>query len=535
MDNNINNIEYELINVPDGLRVLNSDGNELSIGSYVDSEKISVEYTGTPLDYFYIEVPMSVNGGWLTFTRAEGFGNNEKIYYSNSSDQFSDWEIFNGTINLKGGEKYFFKSNLLETEYDNGIGIFHVTDNQHNNSSFTVGGNIASLISGDTYTNINRIPKGVFKNLFAGSKVNSAELLVFPECTSSGCCYNMFIDCSNLLLGPVKLASNVFEEKCYSNMFLGCSNLSIAPNIYNGERFLKECFNGMFSGCKMLEIAPEITMSIESDMNESCFSYMFNGCESLITAPELPASGLAENCYSNMFAGCTSLTTAPELPATTLTPYCYQGMFKRCASLTTAPDLPAKQLVGKCYYSMFEQCFVLTTLPNMSAIMCNGSSCCEKMFCDCRALVTVPKNYLYNITELSESCYSQMFVNCFELTSAPDLPIMTLKKSCYSEMFSGCTSLSIAPSLPANILKENCYKNMFFECDSLSEISFDGRYYNSTNIDLSESNITQACGGKLLNKGSGTCYIGTCNVKNAIKKVIPDSFAIRLFGGGMCN
>ena len=45
-------------------------------------------------------------------------------------------------------------------------------------------------------------------------------------------------------------------------------------------------------------------------------------------------------------------------------------------------------------------------------------------------------------------CYQYMFIDCKNLTSAPELPATTLASSCYNHMFYGCTSLTSAPELP---------------------------------------------------------------------------------------
>ena len=39
-------------------------------------------------------------------------------------------------------------------------------------------------------------------------------------------------------------------------------------------------------------------------------------------------------------------------------------------------------------------------------------------------------------------------------------------------MFNGCTSLTTAPELPAMTLADYCYNNMFFDCPNVIEIAF---------------------------------------------------------------
>ena len=67
----------------------------------------------------------------------------------------------------------------------------------------------------------------------------------------------------------------------------------------------------------------------------------------------------------------------------------------------------------------------------------------------------------------ADSCYRQMFYECTNLTSAPELPATTLASYCYDTMFNACTSLTTAPELPATTLSDICYSGMFYGCSKL--------------------------------------------------------------------
>lgn len=71
---------------------------------------------------------------------------------------------------------------------------------------------------------------------------------------------------------------------------------------------------------------------------------------------------------------------------------------------------------------------------------------------------------------MNSGCYSNMFFNCTSLTTAPELPAVTLAKGCYDCMFRSCTSLITAPALPATTLVDRCYTRMFMSCKSLTII-----------------------------------------------------------------
>ena len=75
-------------------------------------------------------------------------------------------------------------------------------------------------------------------------------------------------------------------------------------------------------------------------------------------------------------------------------------------------------------------------------------------------------------TTLTQSCYSEMFQGCTNLTVPPELPATTLARHCYFRMFKECTSLETAPVLPATSMPEDsyCYQSMFEGCTSLTTV-----------------------------------------------------------------
>ena len=71
----------------------------------------------------------------------------------------------------------------------------------------------------------------------------------------------------------------------------------------------------------------------------------------------------------------------------------------------------------------------------------------------------------------ADYCYRNMFYDCTNLTSAPELPATTLTKYCYYNMFSSCTNLTTTPKLPATALASYCYEYMFSYCSNLTTAS----------------------------------------------------------------
>lgn len=112
---------------------------------------------------------------------------------------------------------------------------------------------------------------------------------------------------------------------------------------------------------------------------------------------------------------------------------------------------------------LFNICTNLTSAPELPA-MTLASSCYSNMFSGCTGLTSAPD--LPAMT-LADYCYDSMFYGCTGLTSAPALPAMTLAESCYSSMFSECTGLTSAPALPATNLNTTCYWSMFSGCANM--------------------------------------------------------------------
>ena len=118
------------------------------------------------------------------------------------------------------------------------------------------------------------------------------------------------------------------------------------------------------------------------------------------------------------------------------------------------------------FSQLFENCTQLTSAPDLPAkTLADG--CYSYMFSGCSKLETGPKE-LPAIT-LANDCYSHMFSGCSKLETGPkELPATTLAESCYMGMFRDCTNLKNVPDeLPAKTMFKNCYLNMFTGCSSL--------------------------------------------------------------------
>ena len=409
---------------------------------------------------------------YLTFTALEdgtfNFSGNPIDY---SIDEGQTWVSLPSSTNtpiIQAGNKIIWKMKQYPTS-SKGIGRFS------SSGSFNVEGNIMSIVSGDSFSNVTTTVSYQFMCLFSGcTNIVEAKNLIIPASTmSTSACTKMFYGCTSLTTAPELPATNVESSGGYRLMFCGCSKLKTAPVIAASSFGYCTC-HGMFSGCTSLTTAPVLSATTigrgrYGQIIEGCYSWMFANCTSLTTAPELPATNLsgANWCYYFMFAGCRNLITPPTtLPATNLSEGSYAYMFSNCTSLRSAPNIMATTLSwGSCRY-MFSNCTSLTTAPSvLPATDLSGSSYCyQGMFSGCTSLTNAPQLPstalpAYSSSHSSGGAYQNMFAGCTSLTTAPVLPSTTLKKSCYKEMFSGCTSLNSVTCLATDISASNCTNN----------------------------------------------------------------------------
>lgn len=106
-------------------------------------------------------------------------------------------------------------------------------------------------------------------------------------------------------------------------------------------------------------------------------------------------------------------------------------------------------------------CASYKTVETKDAKFCN-------LFYDCTQLTSAPE---LPATQLASYCYFSMFNGCSSLEKASDLPAETLAESCYEGMFSRCNSLKKAPDLTAEILADRCYSLMFTYCTNLTSVT----------------------------------------------------------------
>ena len=119
------------------------------------------------------------------------------------------------------------------------------------------------------------------------------------------------------------------------------------------------------------------------------------------------------------------------------------------------------------FISLFSGCDLLTTAPELPA-MTLADNCYSNMFNSCKKLTTAPE---LPAIEIGYFCYANMFKDCSSLTEAPELPAKQLKGGCYFSMFKGCLNLKTAPVIHATTLADNCCVEIFNGCLRLENVT----------------------------------------------------------------
>lgn len=115
------------------------------------------------------------------------------------------------------------------------------------------------------------------------------------------------------------------------------------------------------------------------------------------------------------------------------------------------------------FVAAFDSCAKLTTAPELPVTSLR-KGCYNNLFWGCTGLTTPPE---LPATSLAVNCYQYMFAGCTALTTAPELPATYVDSYAYSHMFEGCTSLTAAPDIYAQLGSYGC-ENMFKGCTSLT-------------------------------------------------------------------
>lgn len=177
------------------------------------------------------------------------------------------------------------------------------------------------------------------------------------------------------------------------------------------------------------------------------------------------------------------------------------------------------------------QSTIISVEKNFLPALILGDYCYAEMFRECRNLTSVPD---LPATTLAINCYAAMFQQCIKLTTAQTiLPAMNLVDNCYAQMFIKCIKLTTAPVLPAISLPSyTCYDQMFANCSKLSYLEIHATTYFGTSLSVMQMLINagaSATSKVIYMHGRGNAnVIRTLNTSWTIhsKKIIPSYITI---------
>lgn len=385
---------------------------------------------------------------------------------------------------------------------------------------------------------------------------------LLPATTMESKCYGyMFLGCTNLQYGP-ELPATTLAADCYNSMFYQCSSLKRACTELPATASASQCYFQMYCYCTTLQIAPDIYCSPDTT---NAFKYMFYGCSALdkvyiesktwnttnaanwlygvaafghfvephLTVSSISASGYPSGWFHDAYdyfyventtsSAITVTINRTGSPGSTIyrtpTPetsnswsacsfsnnkYTYSlnagsRLYFRCSSgfsksssayykfsntpkvggdlrtlgrYTYYTDTEAYQSAN--YYNMFNANTSLTDISHLvfHRIKTLKADCYHYMFINCTNITEAPE--LGFTTNANSSCYC-MFKGCTSLTKGPRILAAENTSYAYREMFSGCTALTVAPilcgiGLSSGGTPEALYQ-MFYNCSNINEIA----------------------------------------------------------------
>ncbi len=183
--------------------------------------------------------------------------------------------------------------------------------------------------------------------------------------------------------------------------------------------------------------------------------------------------------FRNFFAGCVGasglcLDIADMSQTSDAYGFLVGGEMGVNSGLTSLPDLTKIEKLGHKIFSHFAEGTAITEVP---ALPWTGltNTCYSNMFKDCTQLTDI-SNLVLPATELKDYCYSVMFQGCTALTTAmATLPATGFSgsKYAYNFMFRNCTSLETPPAFTVTMTSDDtyCMRGMFGGCINLSDAS----------------------------------------------------------------
>lgn len=283
-----------------------------------------------------------------------------------------------------------------------------------------------------------------------------------------GICMYMFIECSNLNMGPeFNLPFDLMTAagNCFQGMFIYCSSLTMndiftLPKllIEPGPYFAQEMFGGctsltmnegfninhittlnhdgmfayMFTNCTSLDLNDTFHINLDSSIREygnNFFNNTFNGCTSLTKINDeigtIFLNKIGDNAFYMAFANCTNLTGNISIHASgdTIGNNCLYGTFYECPNITSLTVRCDSNNIGNdCLYAFnyngtnLKTARIYLTLPNAESSTI-GNNFARQAFSFCSNLTTSHVDFTgrNNIT-IGDDFFNQAFIECTSLS-----------------------------------------------------------------------------------------------------------------------
>lgn len=225
----------------------------------------------------------ALKNGTVTLTIAPSVDTSYLTSVAYSLDDGATWVTTNNTSSqvtittptVTAGSTVKWKG--IGTAYATGIDINYYTwycSRFTATGSFSVSGNIMSLLFGDDYQGKVEISKDfAFSYLFyLANGITDVSNLLLPATTlGDGCYYSMFRSCTDITTAPV-LPATTLANNCYAYMFWGCWDLTTAPEL-PATTLKYGCYNQMFYGCDNLNSVKCLATNISASSSTSSWLY----------------------------------------------------------------------------------------------------------------------------------------------------------------------------------------------------------------------------------------------------------------------
>ena len=369
--------------------------------------------------------------------------------------------------------------------------------------------NCTSLTSAPAILPATSLAAYCYENMFYGC-TSLTQAPALPATTLAEFCYSyMFWGCTSLTSAPAILPATSLAAYCYENMFYGCTSLTTAPEL-PATTLANSCYSYMFAVCSSLNYIKCLSTDISA--NNCTRGWLSNVASSgtfvkaaSMTGWTTGVNGIPTNWtvqndtvpYEQQYLTVEPLESGNLDVGLIWAYYVQMGLSNLGASYslndgswvaipdtgTTIQNVSVGDKIrfkAQNAYGIAAGMFrPLGDTPTGIRFNVYGNSMSLLYGDNFSGQTTFPTNYLIDTagtfdsafyctnvvdasnlilpsTAMTKGCYRFMFLNCPEMTAAPELPAATLAEESYKSLFRLCTSLNYIKCLATDISATNC-------------------------------------------------------------------------------